>query len=64
MYQSTGFDQLVQSIISVGGRPRVIGGAVSDHLLGMAFKDIDVEVFGLALPELEAALSLFVRRAP
>ncbi len=59
MYQSTGFDQLVQSIISVGGRPLVIGGAVRDHLLGLAFKDIDVEVFGLALPELEAALSLF-----
>lgn len=39
------------------GRPVVVGGAVRDHLLGGTPKDLDVEVYGLSLEALEAALA-------
>lgn len=47
---------VVERVRRAGGRPLAVGGAVRDHLLGAEAKDVDVEVYGLALPALEAAL--------
>lgn len=44
-------------IARAGGRAVVVGGAVRDHLLGQAPKDVDVEVYQLSLQELEGALA-------
>lgn len=54
---SAGLARLVAELAGVGGRPVAVGGAVRDHLLGSVAKDIDVEVFGLALEVLEQALA-------
>ena len=48
--------RLVDVVVAAGGRPVAVGGAVRDALRGGAPKDVDVEVFGLALTDLEAAL--------
>ncbi len=48
--------RLVDVIVAAGGRPVAVGGAVRDHLLGLAAKDVDVEVSGLTLADLERAL--------
>ena len=39
-----------------GGRALVVGGWVRDRLLGRTGKDVDVEVYGLAAPQLKALL--------
>jgi tRNA nucleotidyltransferase (CCA-adding enzyme) len=49
--------RLVDVIVAAGGRPVAVGGAIRDSLLGHTPKDIDVEVYGLPLEALEAALS-------
>lgn len=49
--------RLVDVVAAAGGRPVAVGGAVRDHLLGLAPKDIDVEVSGLELPHLERVLA-------
>lgn len=51
--------RLVEAILPAGGRPVAVGGAVRDHLLGQDPKDVDVEVYGLPLEELERALRPF-----
>ena len=48
--------QVAEAIILAGGRAVVVGGAVRDHLLGFAPKDIDIEVYGLDVERLTAAL--------
>ncbi|MDP2342442.1 MAG: HD domain-containing protein [Deltaproteobacteria bacterium] len=49
--------RLVDVIVAAGGRPVAVGGAVRDHLLGLAPKDVDVEVSGLPLDALERAFA-------
>jgi tRNA nucleotidyltransferase (CCA-adding enzyme) len=49
--------RLVSAIVGAGGRPLAVGGAVRDHLLGKAPKDIDVEVYGVPLETLEQAFA-------
>lgn len=49
--------RLVEVIVAAGGRPVAVGGAIRDSLLGHPPKDIDVEVYGLPLEALEAALA-------
>lgn len=48
---------LVDVIVSAGGRPIAVGGSVRDHLRGLKPKDVDVEVYGLSLDELERAFA-------
>ncbi len=51
---------LAQALGDAGGRAYLVGGAVRDALLGIPLpKDLDVEVFGLRAPELEAVLQRF-----
>lgn len=54
---------LVQQVRAAGGRARAVGGAVRDHLLGRPCHDVDVEVYGLSLVALEAALAPFAVHA-
>lgn len=47
-----------------GGRALVVGGWVRDRLLGIASKDVDVEVFGVEEGELARLLAAFGRVEP
>lgn len=47
---------LTRAIRAAGGRPVLVGGAVRDPLLGREVKDMDIEVFGLSMESLLAAL--------
>ena len=42
--------------LSYGGKPLLVGGAVRDAALGLPPKDLDVEVYGLSVDALSAAL--------
>ena len=44
------------AVADAGGRAYVVGGAVRDHLLGIEPKDFDVEVYGLQVEAIEAAV--------
>jgi tRNA nucleotidyltransferase (CCA-adding enzyme) len=44
-------------IVAAGGRAIAVGGCVRDGLLGHPAKDVDVEVYGLPLVQLEQALA-------
>ncbi len=52
----SGVRRLLEVLRDAGGRPYLVGGAVRDALLGLPHKDLDVEVFGLALAPLKEAL--------
>lgn len=52
-----GLRELVAALRAAGGRPYVVGGAVRDGLLGLPFKDYDLEVFGLPAERLEQVLA-------
>ena len=40
---------IAEAIVASGGRPVAVGGFVRDLCLGNDAKDMDIEVFGLAL---------------
>jgi len=48
---------LLDTIVAAGGRPAIIGGAVRDWIMGFEPKDLDVEVYGLPLADLERAVA-------
>ena len=48
--------RITESIISAGGRPVLVGGAVRDYLIKLDPKDFDIEVYGLKASELIIAL--------
>jgi len=52
---------VAESVRAAGGRALVVGGWVRDRLLGIASKDVDVEVYGLPAPRLRELLSAFGR---
>jgi tRNA nucleotidyltransferase (CCA-adding enzyme) len=52
---------IAKTIAAAGGRPVLIGGAVRDRLLGLPVKDIDIEVYGLPMDALLAALQPVAR---
>ncbi len=54
--QSAALRRLVDVVVGAGGRAVAVGGCVRDHFAGVAAKDVDVEVSGLALKALEDAL--------
>lgn len=50
---------IAQAIVQQGGRAILVGGAVRDLLLALPIKDLDIEVHGLALEQLEQVLKQF-----
>lgn len=48
---------IVQKIVSAGGRVLLVGGAVRDLFLQLPIKDLDFEVHGLSLEQLEQLLA-------
>jgi tRNA nucleotidyltransferase (CCA-adding enzyme) len=52
---------ILHAIVAAGGRPQIVGGAVRDLLRGEAVKDVDIEVYGLAIDRLAELLSQFGR---
>ena len=50
--------RVINTITNAGGHPYIVGGAVRDAILrpGQTPKDIDIDVFGLALDDLAVAL--------
>ncbi len=55
-FMSAPLRRLLDVILATGAEPFVVGGAVRDHFLGRASKDVDIEVFKLPLVDLEKAL--------
>ncbi len=51
--------EIVDEINAFGGRIFLVGGAVRDIIWGLPIKDIDVEVHGMPLNDLEALLRRF-----
>ena len=51
--------EISAAVRDAGGRAVIVGGWVRDHLLGVRSKDVDVEVFGVAMGRLETLLSGF-----
>jgi tRNA nucleotidyltransferase (CCA-adding enzyme) len=54
--QSPALSRVARALRAAGGRGVIVGGAVRDHLLGQAPKDVDVEVYQLSLAALQRAL--------
>jgi tRNA nucleotidyltransferase (CCA-adding enzyme) len=48
---------VAERVAREGGRALLVGGCVRDRLLGIASKDLDIEVFGLSFGDLERLLS-------
>jgi tRNA nucleotidyltransferase (CCA-adding enzyme) len=53
--------EIARAVRSKGGRAIVVGGWVRDRLLGLASKDLDLEVFGIAAADLRLLLERFGR---
>jgi tRNA nucleotidyltransferase (CCA-adding enzyme) len=51
--------RIVNAIAKQGGRALLVGGAVRDLLLGLPVKDLDIEVHGLPLADLEQCMRQF-----
>jgi tRNA nucleotidyltransferase (CCA-adding enzyme) len=51
--------EIVKKITEHKGRALLVGGAVRDLLLGVPFKDLDIEVHGLAIDQLQAILEQY-----
>lgn len=47
---------IAREVASRGGRTYYVGGYVRDRVLGRPSKDVDIEVHGIAVPELEGLL--------
>ena len=52
---------VAEAIVHAGGRPIAVGGYVRDLCRGVEHKDMDIEVFGLGLDDVEAVLARFGR---
>jgi tRNA nucleotidyltransferase (CCA-adding enzyme) len=50
---------ILREIINFGGKPYLVGGTVRDLVLGLDTKDIDIEVHGISLEDLQKCLSKF-----
>jgi len=56
--------EIARAVERAGGRALVVGGYVRDQLLGIASKDVDVEVLGLSREALGEILASFGRVIP
>jgi len=54
--QLAGARKVATELRAAGGRALLVGGCVRDGLLDLPAKDIDMEVYGLAIDQVEAAL--------
>lgn len=54
-------DTLVTAVAAIGGRALVVGGMVRDAWLGLAAKDLDIEVYGIEPARLTALLEAHFR---
>ncbi len=52
---------IARSVRAKGGRALIVGGWVRDRLLGIASKDVDLEVYGLPAEQLHELLTAFGR---
>ena len=52
---------IARAVREAGGRALFVGGQVRDRLLGRSSADVDIEVFGLALDEVETLLASYGR---
>lgn len=52
-------DAIVSALSKAGARVLLVGGAVRDLLVGLPIKDLDIEVHGISLQELERVLKQF-----
>jgi tRNA nucleotidyltransferase (CCA-adding enzyme) len=52
-------EAIARAVRDAGGRALVVGGWVRDRLMGLAGKDVDVEVFGVPADRLREILSAF-----
>jgi len=50
---------ILKDIVAAGGRPYEVGGCVRDRIVGVACKDVDIEVFQMKPDVLTAILSKF-----
>ncbi len=53
--------EIALAVRGAGGRALIVGGWVRDRLLGLASKDIDIEVFGVPAADLRTLLERFGR---
>ena len=53
--------EIARTVREAGGRALFVGGQVRDRLLGRSSADLDVEVFGLGLVEVESILAAYGR---
>lgn len=53
--------QVAELIAKQGGRALLVGGCVRDSLLSQEAKDIDIEIYGLSIDQVEAALQPYFR---
>jgi len=51
--------QVIDAVIAEGGRALLVGGAVRDILLNRVPKDIDIELYGLKIDEIQRILEKF-----
>ncbi|MFP5378207.1 MAG: hypothetical protein ACLGHP_00315 [Vicinamibacteria bacterium] len=56
--------RVARAVAARGGRALVVGGFVRDQLLGIASKDLDLEVFGVPEDDLRALLATLGRVEP
>ena len=50
---------IAHAVKDAGGRALIVGGYVRDHILNLPSKDIDIEVYGIPIDNLERILSQF-----
>lgn len=50
---------VIEALKKSGGRPLLVGGAVRDLFMGISVKDLDIEVYGLSVQQLEKILQRF-----
>ena len=53
--------EIARAVSAAGGRALIVGGWVRDRWLGLASKDLDIEVYGLEAPDLRRLLERFGR---